>query len=116
MRPALLLACLALAAPALAVVNLPPDAGIGVHTVDIADLRFHPQVLVVGLGSTVTWVNHDDEDHTATDFLTQQWGTDVLGAGQSGSVAFAQPGAWVYFCVFHSGMFGVLVVAAEPPA
>jgi plastocyanin len=115
MRLLLLLALLgASAAPAAALVNLPPEVGVGVHDVRIAGSAYHPQVLVVGLGSTVTWANDDDQAHTASDLLTQGWDSGNIPSGEARSVTFGAPGVWVYMCAYHSNMVGVLVVAAEP--
>jgi plastocyanin len=78
-------------------------------TIGIKEFKYGPSILTVPVGTTVTWVNHDEEPHTVTS-----------GAGAFSSAglvhddtfvqAFTKPGTYQYFCAIHPYMKGTLVV------
>jgi plastocyanin len=93
----------------LTLAALPATAGSEVHEVQVGDNWYDPQVLVIGMGDTVRWVNVGDDAHTVTAF-NQGWGSDAFGPGDSFERAFPEPGPVVYRCIFHPNQWGVLVV------
>ncbi len=84
--------------------TVPPDAP---GVVRIADEAFFPQVITVAAGASVTWVNQDDDEHTATG---RGFDTGTLQSGQSATIVFSTPGIYDYVCQFHSGMTGQVIV------
>jgi len=77
--------------------------------VEIHDFAFHPAVLRVMLGTTVTWVNRDDSPHS---IVLQALGlrSPPLDTGARFSRAFDQAGSFEYRCGLHPQMRGNLVV------
>lgn len=77
--------------------------------VDIQNFAFSPDPIAIAVGDTVTWTNQDGVPHTAT---------GEGGAFQSGAIApgdsfghtFEEAGEFPYFCEFHPGMAGTVVV------
>ena len=57
----------------------------------------------------MTWTNRDGLDHTAT-AKDKSWGTKSLTGGASGSITFSQKGSYAYYCKWHPGMKGKVVV------
>jgi len=94
------------------------------------DLRFDPDVLTIGAGTSVTWTNNSPMPHTATGDPEQNpvaashpeyialpegaapWGSDMLQPGDSYTYVFDVPGEYKYICIPHvmSGMRGTIVV------
>jgi plastocyanin len=67
-------------------------AAVGVAAVDIKEFAYTPPTLAVPVGTTVRWVNHDEEPHTITS-VSGAFGS----AGLSHDDAFAQEGIYVSF-------------------
>src|SRR5215210_1766757 len=78
-------------------------------TVTIHDDAFDPAQLDITPGTTVTWVNNDDEVHTVTadDGL---FDSGRLDPGDSYSVWFDGSGTVAYHCEPHPHMMGSVVV------
>lgn len=80
--------------------------------IKIGDLAFAPRDVTVRLGDTVTWVNADFIDHTATD-SNGAWDV-TIAAGQSATLKPTEPGVFSYICRYHPDMTGRLTVTADP--
>lgn len=79
------------------------------HSVAIARLAYAPETLVVAAGDTVTWVNDDLVPHTVT--LGGETGdADVVGVGDSLRWVIGPGGGVRYWCRFHPGMKGTVIV------
>lgn len=80
--------------------------------VEIVDFCFSPTALEVTAGDTVTWTNQDQAPHTVTG-ANVSWG-DPSDIGKDGSVSqtFRTPGVYPYYCAFHPGMIGAVLVRA----
>ena len=65
--------------------------------------------VVIGVNSTVTWVNNDDAPHTVT-ATDGSFNSGNLNAGQSWSHTFTTPGNYTYYCSYHSWMRGTVIV------
>lgn len=78
--------------------------------VSIKDFAFHPDMITVPVGGSITWTNDDSVPHTATgnDRAVLQSGT--IKAGESFTQTFETAGNYDYFCEFHAGMKGKIVV------
>lgn len=79
---------------------------------DIAGFAYCPGTVTVGLGSEVVWTNTDFAPHTVTyDGPEGPVDSGSMAQGQAWSTRFSQPGAYRYYCRFHPGMTGTIVVA-----
>ena len=79
--------------------------------VTIEDFKFSPEKLNVRPGTTVTWVNKDDEPHSATSSeKPKRFDSGVLDSEKSFSFTFTEPGSFAYFCKLHPHMTGLIVV------
>ncbi|HEY5684896.1 MAG TPA: plastocyanin/azurin family copper-binding protein, partial [Acidimicrobiia bacterium] len=76
--------------------------------VNIENFRFVPASITVRVGDTVRW-KLESGTHTTTS-STDVWDSDSMTAGDRFSHTFDQPGTYAYFCVFHPGMQGSVVV------
>ena len=75
----------------------------------IANFSFEPATLTVKAGTTVTWVNHDDEPHTAT-ATDKRFNSKTLDNGDRFSQEFNAPGVYNYYCALHPHMTGKIIV------
>ena len=76
---------------------------------DDAD-AFQPGMVTIDLGQSVTWVNLDDDPHTATG---AGFDTGIMQPGDLGTVTFDEPGSFPYSCQIHPEMTGTVVVRDE---
>jgi len=77
--------------------------------VDIKQHRYSPDTLVIPAGTTVTWVNHDDDVHTVVS-TAQTFTSRAIDNEESFSYTFTKPGTYVYFCTLHPLMTAKVVV------
>jgi len=82
------------------------------NTIEISNFSFAPAVLTVPVGTTVTWVNEDDEPHTVVDSDTA-FKSHALDTGDKFSFTFSTAGKFQYFCTIHAHMVGTVVVEAS---
>jgi len=78
-------------------------------SVDAKQNCFLATVTRVDVGATVTWTNWDDVAHTVSGAGGSFGGGD-LQPRASLSYRFERPGVYPYFCHFHPGMVGAVVV------
>ena len=79
--------------------------------VHITMFKFVPATVTVPAGTTITFVNDDDEPHTVT-ATDKSFDSDGMDTHQSWKHAFAKPGTTSYFCELHPYMKGTVVVKA----
>lgn len=84
---------------------------------------FSPATLEIEVGDSVTWVNAFDNFHTITSSSAiPAWGEETLTEeDEQVTLQFKSAGSFSYYCRFHSGMTGLIIVskpASEntPPA
>jgi plastocyanin len=77
--------------------------------VDIQDSNYVPPSLTVPAGTTVRWINHDEETHTVTS-MTGLFGSAGLDLKEEYSHTFSAPGEYPYTCDLHPHMRGTIVV------
>jgi len=82
---------------------------LNANEVVIDNFSFKPALLNVKAGTKVTWVNHDDEPHTATDD-DKRFNSKTLDTNDAFSFTFTEPGTYNYFCALHPKMRGQIVV------
>lgn len=104
MRMLLLGAVLALVRPPAA-----PAAAIAVKT-----FTFAPRELVVPIGTTVTWTNADEIEHTVTAGAPEApapvFDGTLAGKGAIWRRTFTKPGTYAYHCARHQFMRGTVRV------
>lgn len=64
---------------------------------------FEPGDITVDVGQSVTWVNLDDDPHTAT---SGEFDTGIMQPGELVTVIFDTPGTFPYACQIHPIMTG----------
>jgi plastocyanin len=79
--------------------------------VTISNYSFHPATLTVARGSTVIWVNRDDDVHTieSTDG-PEAFHSAALDSGNQFGFTFHRAGTYHYTCSVHPYMRGLIVV------
>jgi len=77
--------------------------------VTIRDFAYAPSVLTIRAGTTVTWINRDEEPHLVTS-ATKMFRSGALDTRQSYSFSFTTPGTYRYFCTLHPHMIGTIKV------
>ena len=77
--------------------------------IKIDNFSFAPGTFTVAVGTTVTWINHDDIPHTAvsTDGVFK---SKVMDTDEKFSYTFTKAGSYPYFCSIHPKMTGTIVV------
>lgn len=103
-----------LAGPAIAALLLaaatpvPAQTGTGPR-IEIKAHGFTTPELTVPPGTTVTWINHDDDAHTVTS-TADLFRSPGIDTDETYSHTFAQPGIYEYFCTLHPLMTGKVIV------
>ena len=86
----------------------------GVDTIKIGDnnveYAYWPSRIRIKVGSTLTFTNVGDLNHTATAMETREWDTGDLAKGSSKAITFAQPGTYYFICTPHPWMYGQVIV------
>ena len=87
---------------------------LGADTVNISIYSFYPAKRTVKAGTTVTWVNNDEAEHTVVSaegsYASQPLKTRNVKPGDHYSVTFVTPGTFAYYCSIHPSMKGVIEV------
>ena len=78
-------------------------------SVEVQDFSFHPEKLLVSVGTTVTWTNKDPATHTASadDGL---FDTKSMQPGTSHTFTFERAGTFAYHCNIHPTMTAAIIV------
>src|SRR5229473_4866930 len=79
------------------------------NQVRVENFSFQPSTLTVKAGTTVTWVNHDDEPHTVNE-NNKAFKSGTLDTDAKFSYKFSSPGTYSYFCSLHPRMTGQIIV------
>jgi amicyanin len=87
-----------------------PPGSVEVRIDDDDADGFEPGSITIDLGGSVTWVNVDDDPHTATG---AGFDTGRIESGGQATVTFTEPGTFPYSCQFHPIMTGVVMVRDE---
>jgi plastocyanin len=77
--------------------------------IKIDNFSFAPGTFTVAVGTTVTWINHDDIPHTvvSTDGVFK---SKVMDTDEKFSYTFTKAGSYPYFCSVHPKMTATIVV------
>jgi len=79
------------------------------HAIVMRNFGFDPPTVTVAVGDTVSWQNADLVPHTAT-ARDAAWDSKTIGADGAWHVITTAPGTHDYYCVFHPGMKGTVIV------
>ena len=77
--------------------------------IEIVKHKFSLQTLTIPAGTTVTWLNRDDDVHTVVS-TTQAFRSAGLETGEAYSYKFTKPGVYQFFCTLHPLMTGKVIV------
>lgn len=93
-------------------VGAPPVGGVRA-IVAIRELRFVPDTVRVPAGTSITWINCEDDgsglSHTTTSD-TGTWDSGLLGPGAVHDQRFDTPGVYSYHCGPHPFMTATVIV------
>ena len=107
--PLMKLATIALTAAVLAVPPGTAAAASRTHTIIIDKMKFGPVPRNVRAGDIILWVNRDIFKHTAT-ARDRSFNIDLAPSAR-GKTVVKRSGA--FYCIYHPGMKGRLVVAGK---
>ena len=75
----------------------------------IDNYAFSPVPLTVKVGTTVTWINQDDDPHTV-DSTQGKFKSATLIKGNRFEFRFTEAGEYPFYCRFHPKMTGKIIV------
>jgi plastocyanin len=81
----------------------------GANTVTMANFMFAPTSLRVNAGTTVRWLNMDEEPHTVVS-ATGLFRSNALDTKDTFSFRFDKPGTYQFVCTIHPQMVGKIEV------
>lgn len=95
----------------VAVVGLAPTprAGAAGPLVEIKHHKYVPATLTVPVGTTVTWINRDDDVHTVIS-TAEKFRSRGMDTDEKFSQTFTVPGTYEYFCTLHPLMKAKVIV------
>jgi hypothetical protein len=83
--------------------------------ISTAEKQFSPHVLVVPVGSTVTFPNHDPFNHNVFSLSEESpFDLGLYNRGETRSVRFERPGVVRIYCNVHAQMSALVVVRDNP--
>ena len=104
------------AAPAAAPQPAAAPAQSGTADVAEQNIAFVPQTITVTAGTTVTWTNDDQVQHTVT-WDDRSVDSGLMSQGETFQYTFDTPGTYGYYCIPHgspgSGMHGTVIVVGS---
>lgn len=101
------------AAVAEAAAPAPAAAAVSTMQSDITidSYMFRPAVVTIAKGTTVVWVNKDDDVHTIKSKAgPEAFSSPALPTGSRYGFTFKRAGTYRYICSVHPYMHGVIVV------
>lgn len=109
LKPAAVPRRLLLALAGAALVAVPASAASKVYTITLQQMAFGPVPAGLRVGDTLEWVNNDIFLHSAT---AKDKSFDLeLKPKAHVRMVLKKAGAFTFFCRYHPGMIGRLVVA-----
>lgn len=85
-----------------------PEPIQGANEVWVSGREFKPSIKTVPVGTKVTWISKDGEEHTVTSATGLFDG--LLAPGSSLSYTFTERGSFEYRCEIRFEMSGVIIV------
>jgi plastocyanin len=90
--------------PAAAMSAAPPA-----NQITIKDFMFAPASLTIRAGTTVTWLNEDEEPHTVVS-ASGLFRSKAIDTQESFTFTFDKPGEYHFICTIHPQMSGTVIV------
>ncbi len=87
-----------------------PAAPVAADHVAIAAFAFGPAAVMVRPGTTVTWTQQDEDQHTVT-ADDASFASSPLVTGGTYTHTFTAPGTYHYHCAIHPFMHGTVIVS-----
>jgi plastocyanin len=78
-------------------------------TVKMINFTYSPDPLTIPAGTTVRWVNYDDDQHNVVSD-DKSFKSKLLDKNQDYSYTFAKKGTYRYICSIHPKMIGKVIV------
>ena len=72
-------------------------------TIGIKEFKYTPATVTLPVGTTVTWINRDEEPHTVT-AASGAFSSAGLVHDDTFTQTFTKPGTYTYFCALHPHM------------
>jgi plastocyanin len=94
---------------AMAASSLPTAGAEDTDHIVVSHFMFQPTTLTIKAGSTVTWVNRDEEPHTIVS-ATGLFRSGALDTDGTFSFRFEKPGTYPFVCSIHPQMTGTILV------
>jgi plastocyanin len=98
----------------MAMATMAPAASGATADVAIQTFQFTEASIEVKVGTTVTWTNNDDIDHSVTSGTPPEgdklFDSDFFLKGKTFSQTFTTAGEFPYFCRKHNSMVGMVKV------
>lgn len=90
----------------------PPATAQSSMYIDMRNNAYLPDYVVVAAGTAVTWGNSEADASVTHDVVADgmYFASPNIYAGTSWTWVFDTPGTYTYFCTFHEGQSGVIVV------
>ena|ERR1700722_6321276 len=86
-------------------------AAAGPVEIAIQNFAFLPGNLTIARGTSVTWVNKDEEPHNIVNVAQPRvFRSAAVDGGEKFSFTFNDPGTYKYICSIHPHMSGTIVV------
>ena len=80
-------------------------------SVAIENFAFAPSSITVSEGTTITWTNNDNVDHTVTSTSgPESFDSGNMGQGETFRHTFTQAGTYDYICSIHPFMRAQVIV------
>jgi len=79
------------------------------NRITIKDFIFAPTSLTIKAGTTVTWLNEDEEPHTVVS-ATGLFRSQAIDTKESFAFKFDKPGEYHFICTIHPQMMGTVIV------
>jgi len=90
-----------------------PEPPVSGDAVSIQNFAFVPPSLSVVTGTTVTWTNTDQTQHTVSSDDGHTFESSAFGQGRTFQFTAGAPGIYTYTCRIHPFMHGTLTVTAQ---
>ena len=87
----------------------PLQVGAVAPQVEIKHHKYLPATLTVPVGTTVTWINRDDDVHTVVS-MAEKFKSRGIDNDERYSQTFTAPGTYEYFCTLHPLMRAKVIV------
>jgi plastocyanin len=86
-----------------------PNGSTKIHVVEIKQMKFQPENIIVRKGDSVQWINRDITNHDVTEQSTNAWASSPLKTGESWGMVVTE--SVDYYCNLHQVMKGKITVA-----